>query len=127
MVSRALGRSLDGAIEIEALTPRLDDAYREVAARAGDNPDLRFETVDGKPEIVVAPFDRLDEPESLVLLRRAVQTRMPKAGMPDILLEVMARTGLARSSTHPSERHAKVERFDIGLCAALIGEACIGL
>ena len=128
MVSRALGRSLDGAVEIEALSQRLDDAYREVAARAGDNPDLRFETVDGKPEIVVTPLDRLDEPESLVLLRRAVQTRMPKAGMPDILLEVMARTGFARSFTHLSERHAKVEHFDISLCAALIGEACnIGL
>ena len=128
MVSRALGRSLDGAVEIKALSQRLDDAYREVAARAGDNPDLRFETVGGKPEIVVTPLDRLDEPESLVLLRGAVQTRMPRAGMPDILLEVMARTGFARSFTHLSERHAKVEHFDISLCAALIGEACnIGL
>ena len=33
--------------------------------------------------------------------------------MPDILLEVMARTGFARSFTHLSERHAKVEHFDI--------------
>lgn len=128
MVARALGRSLDGAAEIEALSRRLDDAYREVAARAGDNPDLRFETVNGKAEIVVTPLDRLDEPESLIGLRRAVQTRMPKAGVPDILLEVMARTGFARSFTHLSERHANVENFEVSLCAALVGEACnIGL
>jgi hypothetical protein len=127
MVARALGRSLDGGVEIEALSRRLDDAYGRVAARVGDNSDLRFETVNGKPEIV-PPLDRLDEPEGLVLLRRAVQARIPKAGVPDILLEVMARTGFARSFTHLSERHAKVERFDISLCAALIGEACnIGL
>jgi TnpA family transposase len=53
---------------------------------------------------------------------------MPKVGMPDVFLETMARTGFARAFTHLSERQARVEHFDISLCAALIGEACnIGL
>src|SRR3546814_923170 len=78
--------------------------------------------------IVVTPLDKLDEPESLRALRAAVQTRMPKAGMPDIFLEVMARTGFAKSFTHLSERQATVEHFEISLCATLVGGACnIGL
>lgn len=97
MVARALGRSLDANSEIDGLSRLLDEAYRHVVARAGDNPDLRFETVADKTGIVVTPLDKLDEPETLRALRAAVQTRMPKAGMPDIFLEVMARTGFAKS------------------------------
>lgn len=128
MVARALGRSLEADTEIDGLSRLLDEAYRHVAGRAADNPDLRFETVAGKTEIVVTPLDKLDEPESLRALRAAVQTSMPKAGMPDIFLEVMARTGFARSFTHLSERQASVDHFEISLCAALVGSACnIGL
>src|SRR3546814_1161359 len=98
------------------------EAYRHVVARAGHNPDLRFETVADKTGIVVTPLDKLDESESLRALRGAVQTRMPKAGMPDIFLEVMARTGFAKSFTHLSERQATVEHFEISLCATLRSE-----
>ena len=124
MVSRALGRSLDAGPEIANLSGRLDEAFRKVGERSADNSDLRFETVGGKSEIVVSPLDRLDEPESLQILRGAVHARMPKAGMPDIFLEVMARTGFAKAFTHLGEREANVENFDVSLCAALVGEAC---
>jgi TnpA family transposase len=128
MVCRALNRSLDAAAEIEGLSRLLDETYRNVAARVASNPDLRIEAVDGKPEIVVAPLDRLEEADSLRALRSSVQGRLPKAGMPDVFLEVMARTGFAHSFTHLSERQARVENFEISLCAVLIGEACnIGL
>ncbi len=127
-VARALGRSLDAGTDIDALSRRLDDAYRHAAARSSLNDDLRFETVGARCEIVVAPLDRLDEPASLRSLRSAVQTRMPKAALPDIFLEVMAQTGFARAFTHLSERQAKVENFEVSLCAALVGAACnIGL
>lgn len=55
MVARALGRSLEADTEIDGLAGLLDEAYQHVAARAGDNPDLRFETVADKTEIVVTP------------------------------------------------------------------------
>src|SRR3546814_2620298 len=43
MVARALGRSLEADTEIDGLSRLLDEAYRHVVARAGHNPDLRFE------------------------------------------------------------------------------------
>ena len=49
---------------------------------------------------------------------------MPKAGMPDLFLEIMQRTGFAKAFTHLSERQARVEHFDTSLCAALVAEAC---
>src|SRR5208283_2877190 len=106
----------------------LDETFRQVAARAPTNPDLRIETVEGKSELVVTPLDKIVDCESLRFLRASVQSRLPKVGMPDVLLEAMARTGFAQAFTHLSERQARVEHFDISLCAALIGEACnIGL
>lgn len=124
VVCRALNRSLDADTEIAALAKLLDGAYRTVADRAASNPDLRFETVKGKTRIVVTPLDRLEDTESLRVLRPAVQGRMPKAGMPDLFLEIMQRTGFATAFTHLSERQAKVEHFETSLCAALIAEAC---
>jgi TnpA family transposase len=124
VVCRALNRSLDAETEIAALAKLLDGAYRTVADRAASNSDLRFETVDGKTRIVVTPLDRLEDTEGLRALRLAVQGRMPKAGMPDLFLEIMQRTGFAKAFTHLSERQARVEHFDTSLCAVLVAEAC---
>jgi len=124
VVCRALNRSLDAEAEIAGLARLLDSAYRTVVDRAASNPDLRFETEKGKTRIIVTPLDRLEDTESLRTLRPAVQGRMPKAGMPDLFLEVMQRTGFAKAFTHLSERQARVEHFEISLCAALVAEAC---
>ena len=128
MVCRALNRSLDPKAEIDGLSNLLDETFRQVAAHAATNPDLRIETIEGKSELVVTPLDKIVDSESLRFLRASVQSRMPKVGMPDVFLETMARTGFAQAFTHLSERQARIEHFDISLCAALIGEACnIGL
>jgi len=124
VVCRALNRSLDADTEIAGLTRWLDSAWRTVAGQAASNPDLRFETVQGKTRIVMAPLDRLEETESLRALRPAIQGRMPKAAMPDLFLEVMRRTGFAQAFTHLSERQARVEQFETSLCAALVAQAC---
>jgi len=124
VVCRALNRSLDADTEIAGLTRWLDSAWRTVAGQAASNPDLRFETVQGKTRIVMASLDRLEETESLRALRPAIQGRMPKAAMPDLFLEVMRRTGFAQAFTHLSERQARVEQFETSLCAALVAQAC---
>jgi len=77
-----------------------------------------------KTRIVVTPLDKLEDTESLRALRPAVQGRMPKAGIPDLLPEIMKRTGFSKAFTHLSERQAKVEHFEISLCAVLVAEAC---
>ena len=124
IVCRTLNRSLDGPAEVGRLTELLDATFNRVAARAPQNSSLRFEVANGRPRIVIAPLDRLDEPDSLIALRRQIHRLMPKGGIPDILLEVMSRSGFANAFTHLSDRPTKVDGFEISLCAALVAQAC---
>jgi hypothetical protein len=54
------------------LCRNLTKTYREVARRLPDNPDVRFEKVKGKEELILTSLDALDEPPSLIHLRKVV-------------------------------------------------------
>jgi TnpA family transposase len=124
IICRALGRSLDGESEVQHLKDLLDKTYTRVAARSGQNAHLQFETEGGKKKIAISKLDRLNETDSLSELRRNMHRLMPGGGIPDILLEVMSRTGFAKVFTHLSERPAQVDGFETSLCAVLIAQAC---
>jgi TnpA family transposase len=49
---------------------------------------------------------------------------MPRVDLPDVLLEIQARTGFADEFAHVSERGARVEGLPTSLCAVLLAEAC---
>ena len=119
-VLRALGRSEDGRAEINRLREQINAAYQRANANLPHNPDLRFEG----DSLVVSHLDRLEESPSLIALRRDIQSRLPKGDLPDILLEVCARTHLADSFTHVSERGARVADFPISLAAVLVAQSC---
>jgi Tn3 transposase DDE domain len=101
-----------------------DQTYRAVAGRLPENKAVRFETVAGKPELVLSSLDKLEEPSSLVALRNEVQTRMPRVDLPEILLEIAARTGCMDAFTHLTERTARAADLTTSLCAVLLAEAC---
>jgi TnpA family transposase len=127
-VCRALGRAPSPDDEIAALQEELDEAYRRTAANLDSNEAVRVEQSSGRDRLVVTPLDKLDEPESLVRLRAAVQARMPHVELPELLLEVEAWTGFAGAFTHTSEGRARADGLDVSLCAALLSEACnVGL
>lgn len=123
-VCRSLGHSLDGVAEVQNLTQLLNDTYVRVASRAEQNAELQFEKEGSKTKIAIAKLDRLDDPTSLIALRRDVHRLMPKGGIPDILLEIMACTGFGQAFTHLSDRPAKVDGFEPSLCAVLVAQAC---
>src|SRR6516162_1019394 len=54
---------------LDSLAVELDKTYREVARWLPDNPDVRFEKVKGKEELILTPLDALDEPPSLIWLQ----------------------------------------------------------
>ena len=124
MVCRSLGLPADPAPALAALADELDQTYRAVAARLPANPAVRFEAVDGKLELILSSLDRLDEPPSLPALRAAVAARLPKVDLPEILLEIAARTGFTEAFTHLSERAARTTDLATSLCAVLLAEAC---
>ena len=124
VICRSLNLSVTPAPTLTLLTKELDATYRAVAARLPDNKAVRFETVAGKQELVLSPLDGLDEPASLVALRSALKARMPRVELPEVLLEIAARTGCMAAFTHLTERTARANDLTTSLCAVLLGEAC---
>ena len=124
VVCRSLGLSVQPAPTLTMLSKELDVTYRAVAARLPDNKAVRFETIAGKQELVLSPLDKLEEPPSLVALRKEVKSRMPRVDLPEILLEIAARTGCMDAFTHLTERSARALDLTTSLCAVLLAEAC---
>jgi TnpA family transposase len=109
---------------LAALTQELDQTFRTVTARLPQNPFVRFETVDGKRDLVVSPLEKLEEPASLIALREAVAARLPRVDLPELLLEIAARTGFPAAFVHISEHTARAADLSVSLCAVLLAEAC---
>jgi hypothetical protein len=97
---RGLGHS-------SSLSEELDQTYRTVIERLPANPAVRFEKVGDRNELVLSHLDKLEEPASLIALRRAVDARLPAVDLPEIILEIAARTGFAAAFTHISERASR--------------------
>ena len=79
-------------------------------------------TPDG-PDLSVEPLDKLEEPPSLMALRAAVEARLPRLDLPELVLEVHARTGFADLFTHASEGGARAADVATSVCAVLVAEA----
>jgi TnpA family transposase len=124
IICRSLGLSPQSEPTLTMLANELDATYRAVAARLPDNKAVRFETVAGKSELVLSPLDKLEEPPSLIALRNEVKSRMPRVDLPELLLEIAARTGCMDAFTHLTERSARAADLTTSLCAVLLAEAC---
>jgi hypothetical protein len=86
VVCRSLGWSPQPQPVLEALSNELDRTYREVEQRLSNNPAVRFETVSGKQELILTPLEKLEEPNSLVQLREAVEADFASLNWPTSLL-----------------------------------------
>lgn len=127
-ICRSLGHSSSAEATLSVLREELDDTYRTVAAKLATNPAVRIETTDGKDDLVLSGLEKLEEPPSLVRLRQAITARLPRVDLPEILLEIAARTDFTAQFTHVSEHGARVEDLPLSVCAVLLAEACnIGL
>jgi hypothetical protein len=98
-ICRTLGFSTDASAEVARLAERVDAAYQNTAAKL---PEIADVVVDGS-ELVLAPLDKLEEPPSLIALKAAVAARLPRVDLPELLLEMHARTGFAAGFKHASE------------------------
>lgn len=125
---RSLGHLPSAEATLSILSEELDDTYRTVAAKLATNPAVRIETKDGKADLVLTGLEKLEDPPSLVRLRHAVKARLPRVDLPELLLEIAARTDFTAQFTHVSEQRARVDDLPLSMCAVLLAEACnIGL
>jgi TnpA family transposase len=124
IVCRSLGLTVQPEVTLSVLTRELDDTYRRVAARLPENNAVRFETIGDKTELVLSPLEALEEPPSLLALRKEIKVRMPRVDLPEILLEIAVRTNCMEAFAHLTERTARAADLTTSLCAVLMAEAC---
>jgi TnpA family transposase len=123
-VCRTLGRTQNAVEEITGLSERLDQAYRSVAGNLPKNANLRIEHTGPAEDLVLTGLDAIEESPYLIALRNAVTTRIPHVDLPELLLEIDARTGFAAAFKHASEADARAGDLETSLCAVLLAEAC---
>jgi TnpA family transposase len=76
----------------------------------------------------ISNLDKLNEPESYIKLKDQVESLLPQVDLPEVLLEINAKTGFMDEFTHLNESFAKVKDLSISICAVLIAQGCnIGL
>jgi hypothetical protein len=124
MMCRTLGLTPNPEPILAALTDELDHTYRTVIARLPQNSAVRFERIGERNELILTDLDKLPESASLLALRAAVGARLPRLDLPEIILEIAARTQFAGAFTHISERTARAVDLDLSVCAVLLAEAC---
>ena len=114
--------------ELVALNAQLDEAYRRTAFNLPTNAAVRIEFQDGRDTLVLTGLDKLPESPSLKALKKQIAEMLPHVDLPEVLLEVNARTGFATEFAHLSQTNARAEDLHISTCAVLLAEACnIGL
>jgi TnpA family transposase len=123
-VCRTLGMSMAPTEEIGRLAERLDQMFRTVTDNLPQNASVRIERNGSEDDLVLTGLDRVEEPASLIALRAAITSRLPRVDLPELLLEIDARTGFAGTFTHASEADARADNFPTSLCAVLLAEAC---
>lgn len=117
IICRSLGLTIDASTTLKALSAELDATWQAVAARLPENPAIQLnEKTEGRTELALSSLDKLEEPHSLLQLRAAVADLMPRVDLPEILLEIAARTGFVDAFTHVSERNARADDLVTSLC-----------
>lgn len=127
-ICRALNLNLAAQPELENLKQQLDAAYRRTASNLPQNQAVKIEIVKGQETLTISNLDKLKEPDSYLQLKEQVETLLPHVDLPEILLEIQAKTGFMDEFTHVNESFARVKDLSTSICAVLLKNACnIGL
>src|SRR3546814_20886367 len=77
--------------------------------RVPDNDAVTITKTASAADLSIAPLDKIDEPLSLTNLHNAIDARLPRLDLPELILEMHARTGFGAAFTHASEGNARAE------------------
>jgi hypothetical protein len=123
-VCRALNLNVNATPELDNLKQQLDEAYQRTLANLPQNESVKIEVVKGKETLTISNLDKLIEPASLILLREEVQNLLPHIDLPEILLEIQAKTGFMDEFIHVNESFARVKDLTTSIGAVLLKNAC---
>jgi hypothetical protein len=110
-VCRTLNLNPKPEPEISTLKQQLDQAYQKTALNLPQNSEVRIEVDQkGKETLTISNLDKLDEPESYLKLKEKIESLLPQVDLPEVLLEIHAKTGFMDEFTHLNESFALIEQ-----------------
>ncbi|MFO8930423.1 Tn3 family transposase [Legionella pneumophila serogroup 1] len=124
VICRSLNLTNEPHGYLQEFVNELDETYKLVAKNFDNNPFIRFDLIKGNEELILTQLDKLDEPESLKLLRSEIKSRLPRVDLPEVLLEIAKRTNFISAFTHINEGNARAVDLEISICAVLLAQAC---
>ena len=99
----------------------LDAAYREVAQRLGPDTEV---TVDDQGKLHVSALKAIPEPASLVELHKLLEAMVPRASVPEVILEVMSwHPGFVQAFTSVSGGRSRLRDLNVTVAACLSAHA----
>ena len=110
-VCRAMNLNLSASPELEALEQQLDEAYQRTANNLPTNGAVKIEKVLGKETLTITNLDKLAESDSYLQLKEQVKASLPHVDLPEVLLEIQAKTGFLDEFTHVNESLALGKGF----------------
>jgi len=123
-ICRSLGHPLHPQEAVSALVRQLDSTYKQVADNFDNNRTVEVDLSGKKVSLTISQFDRLEEPPSLTLLSKQVESLIPNVDLTELLLEIDAHTHFTKEFTHVSESNSRAENLSVSICAVLVAEAC---
>lgn len=128
-VCRSLNLQPTPTVELEKLKQQLDEAFHRTADNLPSNTAIKVEpNQKGRDTLTVSNLDKLEEPDSLKVLKTLVAKLLPRVDLPEVLLEIHAKTGFMDEFIHGSLENSRVTDLPISVCAVLIAQSCnIGL
>lgn len=124
----ALALDADPDHVIARLTDTLDETWRRVADNFDTNDDFRIEERDGLDRVVVTPLDAVEEPDSLVELRKKIENLLPEVEIADLPVEVNTWVPFLDEYTHISGAPTRTDNLHESVAAMIVSDACnVGL
>src|SRR3546814_1765510 len=115
-IGRTGGVSCDADENLGRLSSRLDRAYRETADRVPLNPAVTIINTSEGSDLSLDRLEKIEEPPSLIALRAAIDARLPRLDLPELIMEMHAKTGFADLFTHASEGGSRAENIATSIC-----------
>ncbi|MCT4573625.1 hypothetical protein N3930_42160, partial [Bacillus thuringiensis] len=86
-------------------------AYHQTVENWDNNPAVQIETFAGKQRITLTPLQKLQESETLEILKKRIQDMLPNIDIPQLLLEVNRWTGFMNDFRHISEAKSRINEL----------------
>lgn len=128
-VCRSLNLSTDFDEVFGFLSAKIDNTYQSVIERLPKNDAVEIvKDSKGNDKLKLSRLDKVDEPESLKILKSKVDKLLPVIDFPELLLEVDRMTNFTEDCTHISDMGSRVSEIAVSLCAVFMADSCnIGL